>query len=246
MMGTRGMKILERFWRVKLHGVLLERAVESLEIGSFTEEAAPLDGLLDACPCQDWRVIIALVRIGGLRCPNEVLNLRWEDVNRDLEKFYVRSPKTKRHEGKEGRWVPLFPELKEELETLFFLQESEGREFVINRYRDASQNLRTTFEKIVLRAGLKVFPRPFDNMRMSRSNEVYRRWGAFKESQWIGHSRQVREDHYLSITDDDFREAANESQTKNVQKAILPHHLPHIGAGNGLHGVESVQRVNRH
>ena len=53
---------------------------------------------------------------------------------------------------------------------------------------------------------------------------VYRRWGAFKESEWIGHSRRMREDHYLSITDDDFREAAGlentpgEPENKTVQK----------------------------
>jgi integrase len=165
--------------------------------------------LLDACPCNDWRCIIALCRIGGLRCPNEVLNLRWEDVNWEYNQFLVRSSKTERHAGKEGRLVPLFPELKKELEALFFDPASEGKEYVINRYRDASQNLRTTLEKIVHRAGLTMFSRPFDNMRMSRSNEVYRRWGAFRESQWIGHSRRVREDHYLDITDSDFQEAAN-------------------------------------
>jgi len=165
--------------------------------------------LLAACPCRDWRAILALARIGGLRCPNEVLRLRWEDVDRKRNKFYVRSPKTEHHKGKEGRWVPLFPELRAELETLFFHPDSKGREFVVNRYRDADQNLRTTFTKIVKRAGLDVFPRPFDNMRMSRSNEIYRKMGAFKESEWIGHSGRVRADHYLSITDDDFQDASD-------------------------------------
>lgn len=186
--------------------------------GSFVnkknDRIIPLESyyrLLDSCPCQDWRVIIALARVGGLRCPNEVLNLRWCDVNWEHNKFFVHSSKTEHHEGKEGRWVPIFPELKTELETLFFASQSVGTEFVINRYRDACQNLRTTFAKIVKRSGLEMFPRPFDNMRMTRSNEVYRRWGAFKESEWIGHSRQVREDHYLAITDDDFQEASGVS-----------------------------------
>lgn len=31
---------------------------------------------------------------------------------------------------------------------------------------------------------------------------------AFKESQWIGHSNQVRADHYLMIQDADYQEAA--------------------------------------
>jgi len=182
--------------------------------------------ILDACPCQDWRTIIALTRIGGLRCPNEVLALKWEDVNWELNKFYVTSSKTEHHEGKGGRWVPLFPELKTELEALFFDPASEGNEFVINRYRDASQNLRTTLEKIVKRAGLEMFPRPFDNMRMSRSNEVYRRWGAFLESEWIGHSRAVRDDHYLMITDDDYF-AVSES----VKQTNFPANFPAVRSG---------------
>ncbi len=164
--------------------------------------------LLDACPCKDWRAILALVRIGGLRCPSEVVTLRWEDVNWERSCFYVRSPKTEHHDGKESRIMPVFSELKTELESLFFDPESEGREFVINRYRDPKQNLGTTFAKIVNRAGLPTIPRPFDNMRMTRSNEVYNRWGAFKESQWIGHSKQVRADHYLMIQDVDYQEAA--------------------------------------
>ena len=37
--------------------------------------------LLDACPNQEWRTIIALARIGGLRCPSELKQLRWPDVS---------------------------------------------------------------------------------------------------------------------------------------------------------------------
>jgi len=164
--------------------------------------------LLDVCPCLDWRVIIALARIGGLRAPSEIVALRWEDVNWEKNCFYVRSSKTEEHEGKESRIVPIFPELKAELETLFFDPKSEGKTHVINRYRRPNQNLGTTFGKIVTRAGLPEIPRPFDNMRMTRSNEVYNRWGAFKESQWIGHTGRVRQDHYLMIQDSDYEEAA--------------------------------------
>jgi len=166
--------------------------------------------LLEACPSQEWRTIIALSRIGGLRCPSEVLALRWEDVNWEQNGLYVRSPKTAHHEGKESRIVPIFPELKEELETLFFRPESEGKEFVVNRYRrDSSRpSLSIPFAKIAKQAGLPTISRPFDNMRMTRSNEIYNRWGAFKESQWIGHSSRVRADHYLMIQEADYEEAA--------------------------------------
>lgn len=199
----------------KTQGWLEKSPLDGIGTGSFVnkknDRIIPMNvyfRILDACPCQDWRTILALVRIGGLRCPNEVLRLRWEDVNWEHSRFFVRSPKTEHHEGKEGRTVPIFPELKTELEALFFDPASEGREFVINRYRDSRQNLRTTLGKIVRRAGLEMFPKPFVNMRMTRSNEVYREFGAFAESQWIGHSSRVRADHYLMLTDEDFARAS--------------------------------------
>ena len=201
-------------WAVS-QGWIAKSPLDGIAPGSFRNKKndhyvpmADYRRTLNAAPCKDWRCILALTRIGGLRCPTEVLNLRWEDVNWELERFYVHSPKTERHEGKEGRWVPLFPELKEELEALFFSPESEGKEFIINRYRDSSQNLRTTLEKIVLRAGLKMFPRPFDNFRASRANEVYRKWGAILEEQWIGHDPSMFKDHYWMTIDTDFQEAA--------------------------------------
>jgi len=100
---------------------------------------------------------------------------------------------------------------------LFFDRASVGKEFVINRYRDASQNLRTTFEKIVHRAGLTMFPRPFDNMRASRANEVYRRWGEILEKQWIGHDPRVFADHYWMAMDTDFSAAAGWSASQSQE-----------------------------
>ena len=63
------------------------------------------------------------------------------------------------------------------------------------------------------RAGLGRIIRPFDNMRMSRSNEVLRRWGEIKESLWIGHSDKVMKKFYAWLDDDDFSEAAGELDT---------------------------------
>ena len=165
--------------------------------------------LLDACPNQDWRTIIALARIGGLRCSSELQQLRWSDVHWAENRFLVRSPKTERHEGHRVRLVPLFPELRTELERHFSLVETKGNEFVIEHYQNTSWNLGTLLQKIARRAGLGTIIRPFDNMRMSRSNEVLARWGQAKESLWIGHSAQVMKDHYLRLSDSDFAEAAD-------------------------------------
>ena len=121
--------------------------------------------LLEACPNHHWRTIIALARWGGLRCPSEVLSLRWHDIDWDKRRIVVQSPKTECH-GKATRAIPLFPELTPILEAAFELA-PEGAVYVVDeRFRRSSNgasgwrncNLRTTFEKIVIRAGLEACP----------------------------------------------------------------------------------------
>lgn len=43
--------------------------------------------VLAACPNDEWRLIFALARYGGLRCPSELVTLRWSDI--DWEKGRV-------------------------------------------------------------------------------------------------------------------------------------------------------------
>src|SRR5581483_8650202 len=75
--------------------------------------------VLDTCPDAEWRLLFALSRYGGLRCPSEHLALTWQDVDWERGRFLVHSPKTEHHEGKGERWVPIFPELKPYLEAVF-------------------------------------------------------------------------------------------------------------------------------
>ena len=78
--------------------------------------------LLKACPDSQWRLIVALTRFGGLRCPSEVLTLNWEDIDWQGKRFTITSPKTEHHEGGESRVCPLFPELAEILNEGYELQ----------------------------------------------------------------------------------------------------------------------------
>jgi integrase len=131
--------------------------------------------VLEACPDYQWRLIVALSRYGGLRCPSEHLALTWPDIDWERRRFRVSSPKTEHHEGKGERWVPIFPELRPFLEEAFELA-PEGTVHVITIKRDAKQNLRTRFMKIIRRAGLTPWPKPFQNLRASRETELAERF----------------------------------------------------------------------
>lgn len=169
--------------------------------------------ILDACPDQEWRVIVALARFGGMRCPSEVLGLRWCDVTWDRGRMLVTAPKTERY-GKGERVTPLFPPLLAELQDLYDIAapgvKCAGDAFVIQRYRKSESNLRTTFNKIVTRAGMKPFPKPFINLRSSARTELERsgRFANHVLNDWFGHSGDVAETYYLQTTEDDFDEAA--------------------------------------
>ena len=164
--------------------------------------------LLDACPNQEWRTIIALARIGGLRCPSELQQLRWKDVNWTENRFLVHSPKTERHARHRERVVPLFSELRKVLEQHFSsLDAADDNDFVIRGLQGTTWQLAHGFERIASKACLGTILKPFINMRKSRSNEVVRDFGEVKESLWIGHSTRVMRDHYFCLSDSDFEEA---------------------------------------
>ena len=191
-----------------------------------------IDRLVQSAPNWEWRTIIGLNRFGGLRCPSEVLLLRWENVDWERNRVTVTSPKTEHHPGKESRVIPLFPELRPFLEEAFDMS-PEGAEFVIadDKYRKAAQgpagwrncNLRTQFERIIRRAGMKPWPRLFHNLRASWETELAERFPVHVVAQWMGHSVQVATRHYLQTTDEHFNRAI-EGVTKAVQNPVQQAH----------------------
>lgn len=165
------------------------------------------DKVLKACPDTQWRLLFALSRYGGLRCPSEHLALRWGDVDWEEGRILVQSPKTEHHEGGDCRWIPMFPELRPLLQQAFDEAEP-GSEYVITRYRGAGANLRTQFERIIVRAGVKPWPKPFHNLRASRQTELAETFPIHVVCQWIGNSQAIAQEHYLQVTDAHFAQAS--------------------------------------
>ena len=164
--------------------------------------------VIDAAPDAEWRLLIALSRFGGLRCPSEHLALRWQDVDWARNRFRVESSKT----GE--RWVPIFPELRPYLEECFELA-LEGAVHVITRYRDRNANLRTTFTKIIRRAGEKLWPKLFHNLRASRETELAAEYPIHVVCEWIGNSAAIAAKHYLTVRESDYERATVQRGAKN-------------------------------
>ncbi len=180
--------------------------------------------VLEQCPDHHWRTMVALCRFGGLRCPSEVLSLRWSDVDWERSRLTVTSPKTEHHAGKECRVVPIFPELLEPLQTAFD-RAPEGAVYVVDeRFRKAlgaggwaNCNLRTTLEKIIRRAGLEPWPRLWHNLRASRETELVERFPVQVVTSWLGNTPSIALKHYLMTTEEHFAAATKTGAEQATQ-----------------------------
>ncbi len=71
----------------------------------------------------------------------------------------------------------------------------------------ANANLRTTFEKIIRRAGLQPWPRLFHNLRASRETELVEAYPVQVVTSWLGNTPTVAMRHYLMTTNEHFEAA---------------------------------------
>ena len=86
-------------------------------------------------------------------------------------------------------------------------QRPPGTEYLITRYRSGNANLRTQLERIIRRAGLKPWPKPFQNCRSTRETELAERFPMHVVCAWIGNTQAVAAKHYLQVRDEDFDRA---------------------------------------
>lgn len=125
----------------------------------------------------------------------------------------------------------MFPELADRFRAVFEAEGAEGNVHVITCYRDPGQNLRTQFERYIEAAGLKPWPKFFQNLRASRATELAHRFPSHPAAAWLGHSEKIADAFYRTVTDEHFRRACADSE-KAAQK---PAQQPHAGQRNQAH-----------
>ena len=218
----REVKRARQFFRAAVRRKLIDES-------PFTDVAAPpqvnssrahfvtreiTEKVLAACPDAEWRLIVGLSRFGGLRCPSETQALRWGDIDWPNNRINVPSPKTEHLPGGAYRTIPLFTELRPLLSDAYDRAEP-GSVYVVGRYRGDNQNLRTQFQRILRRAGVRAWERLFHNMRASRETELTEHFPLHVVCDWIGNSAVIAAKHYLQVTDSHFSKAAGLSPEKS-------------------------------
>jgi len=176
------------------------------------------EAVLEACPDARWRLVFALCRYGGLRCPSEVARLKWADVNWDRARFTVHASKTEHHADGGVRVVPIFPELYPHLRDAFE-QAEDGDVYCCHQFKRTSAGpmYRKVIGQTIRRAGLTPWPKVFQNCRSSRETELAEQYRVQVVCAWIGNSPAVAARHYLQVTEDHFNRAAQKAAQNPAQ-----------------------------
>ncbi|MGI9447742.1 MAG: tyrosine-type recombinase/integrase [Pirellulales bacterium] len=178
--------------------------------------------VLEACLNTQWKLVFAFARYGGVRIPSEIKGLKWSDVNWERGRITIKTPKTSHIDGHQTKVIPLFPELRPLLEKAFE-EAVEGEEFVFP-LAIRTTNLRTHARRIIMKAGEVVWPKPFQNLRASRANELIKEYPAHVVCAWMGHTPAVAEAHYLKVTESDFMRASGEAARNPARSASVSDH----------------------
>ena len=185
------------------------------------------DKIFEHCPNEQWRILFALARLGGMRHPSETMALRWSDVNWDEETIKITSIKTANHPGHESRIIPIFKELRPCLEAARDTSDPVNPFVVtIGRAKRVGKAVPPHLSKdipkinegtttscgithIIRSAGLEPWPKLWNNLRASRETELTEVYPIHVVVAWIGHSRTVAEKNYLQVTQEHMSRAKN-------------------------------------
>jgi hypothetical protein len=174
--------------------------------------------VLDACPAIEWKLIVALSRMAGLRCPSEIGSLTWDAINWEKGALTVLAKKTEHHGGDHAvRIVPICPKLRAILAEAFELTEP-GTELVVPTAARKGVNVRTHLERIIVKAGHKPWPRLLQNLRASCETDWVERFPAHVVAKWLGHSPKVAAQHYLMAREHHFEDVVGGGEPASPQR----------------------------
>lgn len=163
-----------------------------------------IERVMDKAPTDEWKLLIGLGRYGGLRIPSEVVDLKISDIDLERGRITIASPKTEK-QGKCKRGIPLWPELRPLIENV--LKNASPDQVRLLPFILPGYNPHTQFVRLLERAGLKPWPKVWQNLRSTRETELLKDFPIHVVCGWIGNTERIARRHYLQTTEPDFDKA---------------------------------------
>ena len=177
-----------------------------------------LEAVLAAAPDAEWRVLLGLARLAGLRTPSETHLVTFRDIDWESGLMRVRSPKTERHPGHAERVVPIVPRLMELIEERY-ADRGEDDDAHLVTIRSAGGRRRKVVA-IIEAAGVEPWDDAWQTLRRSREVEwVNDGIAPTTAARWVGHTLSVSLRHYtLAIPDEVVARVTGRKVTQKVTK----------------------------
>lgn len=164
--------------------------------------------IMDFSADRELRWLLALVRYCGLRCPSEIKNLTWPNIDWAAGVLVVHSPKTGRRE------VPIFaaavPYLHDAWEAA-----PEKTATMFPRHQGTGTAITNRLEDLCRKAGEVLWPKPMVNMRASAERDLLAaKYDVHQVAAWMGHSAVIALKHYSRVV--------KEREARQAQGVIRP------------------------
>lgn len=165
------------------------------EVNTDRDEYVPwnvVKRLIEASPTAEFRLLLAMVRLTGLRCPSEIQDLRWSAVLWDLRIINVVKHKTK------ARDVPIFAELAPYLSE-WWEASPEGEAMFPSMQGRTGTAIRNRLESVCRIAKIPMLNKPWVNMRASAERDMFRAMPLDQAAAILGHSPETALRHYNRV-----------------------------------------------
>lgn len=140
------------------------------------------------------RVRFVLMRFLGLRCPSEMNELTWADVDWSTNMLTIRSPKLRSHRKKFLRRCPFdFKDVMPVLVRAFEMRKSDKAPIVSPI---AHAPLTRKVQGWLGAAGLELWPDLLTNFRRSAVTDACDTWSSHVVAAYYGHSEAISKRHY--------------------------------------------------
>ena len=107
-------------------------------------------------------------------------------------------------------------------------------EFVLQHYRNPTQNLRTHFQRIIKRAGVEPWVKLWQNLRSSCATELADKYPEHVLTKWLGNTPKVAKEHYLQVTDEHWRRAVSDDSVDQNEGSKSASKCASVPSGFGV------------
>lgn len=169
--------------------------------------------IVDFSADHELRLLLALVRFCGLRCPSEIKPLPWAAVDWAGGVLVVHGPKNDEYSSGR-REVPLFPPVIPYLNAAWEAA-PKGEPLMFPRHQKTGAAITGRLLSLCRKAYEPLWPKPFVNMRACAERDALKAGHKIDDvAQWFGHSPEIALRHYNRVVKE--RQARSASNALRV------------------------------